>query len=139
MEIARAGAEKIDLPTEHARYPSFGDIEEQCAPEYDELLNTLHEDELFQPVDLERQEALVRKLVAELAPFDNVFYEIQNEPWADHGQPAGVLNFSIMPQDMAGGAGGFWKNRVDLAAPVSLAWQEQIAKAIASDALRTVA
>lgn len=62
MEIARAGAEKIDLPTEHAQYPSFGDIEDQCAPEYDELLNILHEDELFQPVDLERQEALVNQL-----------------------------------------------------------------------------
>lgn len=64
MEIARAGAEKIELPAEHARYPSFGDIEEQCASEYDELLNVLHEDELFQPVDLERQEALVNQLKA---------------------------------------------------------------------------
>jgi hypothetical protein len=51
MEIARAGAERIDLPSEHARYPSFGDIEEQ-----------LHEDEVFQPVDLEHQEALVAQL-----------------------------------------------------------------------------
>lgn len=62
MEIARAGAEKIELLAEHVRYPSFGAIEEQCASEYDELLNALHEDELFQPVDLERQEALVNQL-----------------------------------------------------------------------------
>lgn len=64
MEIARAGAERIDLPDERVRYPSFGDIEEQCAAEYDDLLNALHEDELFQSVDVERQEELVDRLKA---------------------------------------------------------------------------
>ena len=64
MDIARAGAERIDLPDEHLRYPSFSDIEEQCATEYDELLNVLHEDELFQPVDVQRQQELVDKLKA---------------------------------------------------------------------------
>jgi hypothetical protein len=62
MEIARAGAERIDMPDERVRFPSFSDIEEQCAAEYDELLNLLHEDELFQPVDLQRQEELVERL-----------------------------------------------------------------------------
>jgi|ERR1044071_4153822 len=62
MEIARAGAERIDMPDERVRYPSFGDIEEQCAAEYDELLNALHEDELFAPADLQRQEELVERL-----------------------------------------------------------------------------
>lgn len=37
-----------------------------------------------------------------------------------------------MPQDMAG-AGAFWKNRMDLAAPISLAWQKQIATVIADE------
>jgi hypothetical protein len=64
MDIARAGAERIDMPDEHLRYPSFSDIEEQCAVEYDELLNALHEDELFQPVDVQRQEEVVEKLKA---------------------------------------------------------------------------
>jgi hypothetical protein len=64
MDIARAGAERIDLPDEHVRYPSFGDIEEQCATEYDELLNVLHEDELFEPVDVQRQQEMVDKLKA---------------------------------------------------------------------------
>jgi hypothetical protein len=62
MDIARAGAERIDMPDERLRYPSFSDIEEQCAAEYDELLNVLHEDELFQPVDVQRQEDTVDKL-----------------------------------------------------------------------------
>jgi hypothetical protein len=62
MDIARAGADRIDLPDEHVGYPNFSDIEEQCAAEYDELLEALHEDELFQPVDVQRQEELVEKL-----------------------------------------------------------------------------
>jgi len=64
MDIARAGAERIDLPDDRLRYPSFSDIEEQCATEYDELLNMLHEDELFQPVDIQRQQEVVDKLKA---------------------------------------------------------------------------
>ena len=64
MDIARTGAERIDLPDEDVRYPSFSDIEEQCAAEYDELLNVLHEDELFQVVDVQRQQEVVDKLKA---------------------------------------------------------------------------
>jgi hypothetical protein len=70
------------------------------------------------------QERVVRKIVRELKDADNVYYEIQNEPWADLGQPAGILNAGILPQDMQGGAAGFWKNRVDLANAASLAWQK---------------
>src|SRR6185436_12716659 len=62
MEIARAGAERIDLPAERVRYPNFGDIEEQCSAEYDDLLNALRDDELFAPADLQRQEELVEQL-----------------------------------------------------------------------------
>src|SRR5258706_13136722 len=62
MDIARAGAERIDMPDEHLRYPSFSDIEDQAAAEYDELLNVLHEDELFQPVAAQRQEEAVDRL-----------------------------------------------------------------------------
>lgn len=62
MGIARAGAERIDMPDERVRFPSFGDIEEQCAAEYDELLDLLHDDELFQTVDVQRQEELVERL-----------------------------------------------------------------------------
>ena len=31
MDIARAGAERIDMPDRQIRYPSFGDIEDQQA------------------------------------------------------------------------------------------------------------
>jgi hypothetical protein len=62
MDIARAGAERIELPAEQVRYPSFGDVEEQCAEEYDELLNALRDDELFAAADLQRQEEIVEQL-----------------------------------------------------------------------------
>ena len=58
--------------------------------------NTLGNGEL-----LAEQEKLVRKIVEELRDFDNVYYEIQNEPWADHERPVGVVSSSILPQDMA--------------------------------------
>ena len=62
MDLARAGAERIDMPDERVRYPSFSDIEEQCAAEYDELLNALHDDDLFAPADVQRQEEIVERL-----------------------------------------------------------------------------
>lgn len=62
MDIARAGAERIDMPDNRVRFPSFSDIEEQCAAEYDELLDALHDDELFAPADVQRQEEIVQHL-----------------------------------------------------------------------------
>jgi hypothetical protein len=81
---------------------------------------------------LAAQERLVRKVVHELRGADNVYYEIQNEPWADHEVPAGVVQFTILPADMAS-PGAFWKNRVDLASEESLAWQARIAEVIADE------
>ena len=74
----------------------------------------------------------MRKVVRELAAFDNVYFEIQNEPWADHEAAAGVVSFSVLPGDMAS-PGAFWKNRVDLAGPASLAWQARIAAVVAEE------
>lgn len=62
MDIARAGAERVELTDKRVGYPSFSDIEEQCATEYDELLDALHDDELFAPADVQRQEEIVQRL-----------------------------------------------------------------------------
>jgi hypothetical protein len=62
MDIARAGAERIEMTDKRVGYPSFSDIEEQCAIEYDELLEALHDDELFAPADVQRQEEIVQRL-----------------------------------------------------------------------------
>jgi hypothetical protein len=46
--------------------PSFSDAEDQCEDEYEALLQALHDDELFAPVDLTRQETLVEQIAAAL-------------------------------------------------------------------------
>ena len=60
MQVAEACAARVLLPRRARRYPSFAEVEEQCAEEYEDLLALLHEDELFAPADLDRQEELVR-------------------------------------------------------------------------------
>jgi hypothetical protein len=62
MDIARAGADRIDIEGEARQFPSFSDIEDQCENEYSELLDALHEDEVFEPVSLERQEELQEQI-----------------------------------------------------------------------------
>jgi hypothetical protein len=46
--------------------PSFGDVEDQCEDEYEALLEAIHDDELFAPVDIGRQEQLVEEIAAAL-------------------------------------------------------------------------
>jgi hypothetical protein len=60
MQLAEACAARVSLPGRVRRYPSFAEVEEQCPEEYEDLLALLHEDEVFAPADLERQEELVR-------------------------------------------------------------------------------
>ena len=62
MDIARAGADKIDIEGKSRQFPSFSDIEDQCENEYSDLLEVLHEDELFESVSLERQEELLNQI-----------------------------------------------------------------------------
>lgn len=79
---------------------------------------------------LEHQERLVRKLVHELNGFDNVFFEIQNEPYAD--RPVTVLPINPFLLDWR----QEWKNRVDLADDSSLRWQRRIAEIIQDEESR---
>ena len=45
MQLAAECAEQVNLPRRRRRYPSFSEVEEQCAGEYEELLELLHGDE----------------------------------------------------------------------------------------------
>lgn len=78
------------------------------------------------------QEALVRKIVRELNGYDNLYYEIQNEPWSDQPDSADVVLPHLSPEDFRH-PGQFWENRVDVAAPASLAWQAYMVDAIADE------
>src|SRR5688500_7110897 len=66
LELAEAGAKKLDLDGKLRHVPSFSDAEEQCEDEYEALLEAIHEDELFAPVDIGRQEELVEQIAAAL-------------------------------------------------------------------------
>ena len=72
----------------------------------------------------EYQERLVRKMVRELNAFDNFFFEIQNEPWADRTVPVyNIVNKADLNP-------GDWTFKADFADEASLAWQDSIAAII---------
>ena len=66
LELADRCAAKLDLDGKIRHVPSFSDAEEQCEDEYEQLLEVIHEDELFAPVDLQRQEQLIEQIAAAL-------------------------------------------------------------------------
>jgi hypothetical protein len=66
LELADQCAKKLDLDDKQRHVPSFSDAEEQCEDEYEELLEAIHEDELFAPVDIQLQETLVEQIAAAL-------------------------------------------------------------------------
>lgn len=66
LEIADRCAAKLDTDGKLRHVPSFSDTEDQCEDEYEELLNAIHDDELFSPVDIQRQEQLVEQIAAAL-------------------------------------------------------------------------
>jgi hypothetical protein len=66
LELAERCASKLDLDGKLRHVPSFSDAEAQCEDEYEELLQAIHEDELFAPVDIGLQESLVEQIAAAL-------------------------------------------------------------------------
>jgi hypothetical protein len=66
FELAERCAARLELEGKLRHVPSFSDTEDQCEDEYEELLQALHEDELFSPVDIQRQEELVELIAAAL-------------------------------------------------------------------------
>lgn len=77
---------------------------------------------------LARQERYVRKLVREANDFDNVIFEIQNEPWSDRGTLASVVNPFLQAP-----ARDRYPNSIDVPDELSLAWQARVAEWIASE------
>ena len=72
------------------------------------------------------QKALLIKIVRELNLFDNIFYEIQNEPWAD--DPQKVMR-TLRTLDPLPGQSN-WFKWAEEASPASLSWQKVMAQVI---------
>jgi len=66
LELAERCVEKLELDGKMRHIPSFADVEDQCEEEYEALLEAIHDDELFAPVDIGRQEQLVEEIAAAL-------------------------------------------------------------------------
>jgi hypothetical protein len=78
--------------------------------------------------ELAYQERYVRKLVREANGFDNVIFEIQNEPWSDRPALASVVNPYLQAP-----ARDRYPNSIDLPDELSLAWQARVAEWIAGE------
>ena len=66
IELANQCASKLELDGALRHVPTFSDAEDHFEDEYEELLQAIHEDELFAPVDIQRQEQLVEQIAAAL-------------------------------------------------------------------------
>lgn len=66
LQLAEECAAKLELDGALRHVPSFSDAEDQCEDEYEQLLLAIHDDELFSPVDIQRQEELVEQIAAAL-------------------------------------------------------------------------
>lgn len=73
---------------------------------------------------LSHQEAYLAKLVRELNAFDNVFFEIQNEPWSDNE----VEVLDLLPQYSADDKK--WTSYVHVASEGAMAWQRRMGRLI---------
>jgi hypothetical protein len=86
-------------------------------------LNTLENGNI-----LAHQEKYARKLVREANSFDNVIFEIQNEPWSDRPVLTDVINPYLRPP-----ARDTYPNSVDLPDELSMAWQARVAEWVTAE------
>ena len=86
-------------------------------------LNTLENGNI-----LTHQEKYARKLVREANAFDNVIFEIQNEPWSDRPVLTDVINPYLRPP-----ARDTYPNSVDLPDDLAMAWQARVVEWITQE------
>lgn len=77
---------------------------------------------------LARQEQYVRKIVRALNGFDNLYFEIQNEPWADQTD-------IVLTRNEYGPADD-WRSTLQVVAQASNDWQRQVARWIRDEESR---
>lgn len=71
------------------------------------------------------QEAYVRKLINELNKYDNLYFEIQNEPWTEQKDTVLVWNDFISADDLKQSWNN-WKNSIEVVSQKSRNWQKVV-------------
>ncbi len=71
------------------------------------------------------QKKLVEKLTKELNVYDNIIFEISNEPWADNGLHTQFIHKTLIPKENTLG----WLLWATAASAETMAWQTEMAKA----------
>lgn len=69
---------------------------------------------------LSYQERYVKKIVRELNGFDNLYFEVQNEPWADQADTVLVRNEYSAASE--------WRSTIQVVSQRSNEWQKRVAK-----------
>lgn len=90
-------------------------------------LNRKKSNTLENGVLTEYQKKMVAKIVEELNEYNNVIFEIQNEPWSDDPQKVMRTLRTLDPQPQSGG----WYKWADMASKASLKWQKEMASVVA--------
>jgi hypothetical protein len=80
---------------------------------------------------LGHQEKLMRKLVRELNEFANIYYEIQNEPWADNAWLSDVVNPYMKEPVLYR-----FPNAITIPSDASLKWQKHMTAVLAEEESR---
>ena len=125
-------AAKHDIIVEVTLFSSiYSDLSWTYCPLYHE--NNINETDIIDRVNvhtpdngnlMQYQEKFVGQLVTELKDFDNIYYEIQNEPWADNSDEF----FAINPSDSSTHL--YWRRKADLPNAAANAWQKKIGELI---------
>ncbi|WP_373548389.1 cellulase family glycosylhydrolase [Haliscomenobacter sp.] len=90
-------------------------------------VNTLNNGKILQ-----FQEAYVRKMVKELNPYGNFYFEIQNEPWADSKDTVLIWNDYIRAEELIQ-PGNNWKNTLEVPSEASFLWHQRVSSWIVGE------
>jgi len=94
---------------------NINDVEEILRADFNSLKN---------PRIVHYQEALLRKITTELNGFDNVIYELSNEPWADEMVHVSILHKTMQPNKEA----QKWQYFAPAASADKMHWQKRLAQ-----------
>jgi hypothetical protein len=122
VEITLFSSQYGDVQWALSAFNSANNINQTTAIDWKKV-NTLENGNL-----LAIQERYTRKLVKEASAFPNVIFEIQNEPWSDRPEFAGVVNPYLFPPSRKQ-----FPNSIEIADKLSIAWQTQVEQWIASE------